>query len=111
MKYKIGQILTSNTDIDLVVETAFCKEEVTIPRGNKIIIGADKFAHHLRDGMIQPLSNDMEVEGYDTAGLAEYIFMCLKKHFPIDEWMEGYDISKDSITEEIEWALDEIGMG
>ena len=23
----------------------------------------------------------------------------------------GYDISKDSITEEIEWALDEIGMG
>lgn len=110
MKYKIGQILISNADIDLVVETAFCKEEVTIPKGNKIIIGADKLAHHLRDGMIQPLGKDTEVDGYDSSGLAEYIFMCLKKHFPIDEWMEDYEISENSIIEEIEWALDDIGM-
>lgn len=108
MKYKIGQILTSNTDV--VVERALYGEKITIPKGNKIIIGADKLAHHIRDGMIQPLAHDMEVEGYDSSGIAEYIYTCLKVHLPIDEWMEDYEISKDDIVEEIESALDEIGL-
>ena len=62
MKYKIGQILTSNQDVE--VEKALSGEKVVIPKGNKIIIGADKLAHHLRTGMIQPLGT-AEVEGYD----------------------------------------------
>lgn len=41
MKYKIGQILTSNCDIE--VEKMF-GEKVIIPKGNKIIIGADEYA-------------------------------------------------------------------
>lgn len=108
MKYKIGQILTSNRDVE--VEKALSGEKVVIPKGNKIIIGADKFAHHIRDGMIQPLSDSSEVKGYDSSGLAEYIYICLKAHLPIDDWMEDYDISKDDIVEEIEYALDEIGL-
>lgn len=108
MKYKIGQILTSNRDVE--VEKALSGEKVVIPKGNKIIIGADKLAHHIRDGMIQPLADGSEVEGYDDAGIAEYIFICLKAHLPVEEWMEEYEISKNDIIEEIECALDEIGM-
>lgn len=108
MKYKVGQILTSNTDV--VVEKALSGEKVTIPKGNRIIIGADKLAHHIRNGMIQPLADGSEVEGYDASGIAEYIYICLKAYLPVDEWMEDYEISKDHIVEEIECALDEIGM-
>ena len=108
MEYKIGQILTSNKDI--VVEKALFGDKVTIPKGNKIIIGADKLAHHIRDGMIQPLADSSEVKGYDSSGLAEYIYICLKARLPIDEWMDDYEISKDDIVEEIECALDDIGM-
>ena len=108
MKYKIGQILTSNRDVE--VEKALSGEKIVIPKGNKIIIGADKLAHHIRDGMIQPLADGSEVEGYDDTGIAEYIFICLKAHLPIDDWMEEYEISKNDIIEEIECALDEIGI-
>lgn len=108
MKYKIGQILTSSIDVE--VEKALSGEKVVIPKGNKIIIGADKLAHHIRDGMIQPLADGSEVEGYDDTGIAEYIFICLKAHLPVEEWMEEYEISKNDIIEEIECALDEIGM-
>ena len=108
MKYKVGQILTSNTEV--VVEKALSGEKVIIPKGNKIIIGADKLAHHIRDGMIQPLADDSKVDGYDSTGLAEYIFTCLKTHLPIDEWIEDYEISENEIIEEIECALDEIGL-
>ena len=108
MKYKIGQILTSKSDVE--VEKALSGEKVIIPKGNKIIIGADKLAHHIRDGMIQPLADDAEVGGYDALGIAEYIFICLRAHFPVDDWMEEYGISEGEIIEEIECALDEIGM-
>ena len=108
MEYKIGQILTSNKDI--VVEKALSGEKVITPKGNKIIIGADKLAHHIRDGMIQPLADGSEVKGYDSSGLAEYIYICMKAHLPITEWMEDYEISKNDIVEEIECALDDIGM-
>lgn len=108
MKYKIGQILTSNTET--VVEKVFSDEKIVIPKGNRIIIGADKLAHHIRDGMIQPLADDLEVEGYDSSGLAEYIYMWLESHLPLDDWIEDYEISKDDIIEEIEYALDDIGM-
>ena len=108
MKYKIGQILTSSRDVE--VEKALSGEKVVIPKGNKIIIGADKLAHHIRDGMIQPLADGSEVEGYDDAGIAEYILICLRAHFPVDDWMEEYGISEDEIIEEIECTLDDIGM-
>ena len=42
MKFKVGQILTSNEEV--VVEKALSGEKVVIPKGNKIIIGADKLA-------------------------------------------------------------------
>ena len=47
MEYKIGQIITSNEDVE--IEKVLSGEKVIIPKGNKIIIGADKFAHHIKN--------------------------------------------------------------
>lgn len=104
--YKIGQILTSKQDVELELELS--NKKVKIPKGNKIIIGADKFAHHIRDGMIQPLQKGATVEGYDTTGIAEYLYIMLRNHLPIDEMMENYEVTKQNIVDEIECALDEI---
>ena len=107
MKYKIGQILTSNRDIE--VEKMF-GEKVIILKGNKIIIGADKFAHHLKDGMIQPLQEGIIVDGYDTEGIAEYLTKKLSAIFPLEEMLEDYDIEKARFEEEIDFLLDDIGF-
>lgn len=108
MEYKIGQILTSKEDVE--VEKALSGEKVTIPKGNKIIIGADKLAHHIRNGMMQPLPENSEVKGYDASGIAEYLYIYLRNHFEIDEMLEGYDDTKERFMEEIEYALEEIGF-
>lgn len=108
MEYRVGQILTSTTNVE--VEKALSGEKVTIPKGNKIIIGADNLAHHIRNGMIQPLPKDSEVNGYDASGIAEYLYTYLRNHFEIDEMLEGYDDTKERFMEEIEYALEEIGF-
>ena len=108
MEYKVGQILTSKEDVE--VEKALSGEKVIIPKGNKIIIGADKLAHHIRTGMMQPLPEDSEIHGYDASGIAESIYTYLRKHFEIDEMLEGYDDTKERFMEEIEYALEEIGF-
>ena len=108
MKYKIGQILTSKEDVE--IEKALSGEKVIVPKGNKIIIGADKFAHHIRNGMIQPLQEGSEVKGYDASGIAEYLYIYLRNHFEIDDMLENYDDTKERFMEEIEYALEEIGF-
>lgn len=108
MVYKIGQILTATEDIK--IERALSGEKVIIPKGSKVIIGADNFAHHFRDGSIQPLAKSDTVEGYDAEGLAEYLLKFLETHFPIREMAEDYGINRDDMLHEIECALDEIGF-
>lgn len=105
---KIGQIIESK--VETKVEKALSGEVVTIPKGNKVIIGADGFAHHLKDGMIQPLGEDMEIKGYDAAGIAKYLYDRLGNCFAIDEMLENYDLSESDFVEEIEYCLDDIGF-
>lgn len=104
--YKIGQILTSTEEVE--IEKALSGEKVIIPKGNKVIIGADKLAHHIRNGFIQPLAEGSTVEGYDVTGIAEYLYIVLINHLPIDEMMEDYEVTKQEVIDEIECALDEI---
>ena len=106
--YKIGQILTSEYDVE--VEKALSGNKVIIPTGNKIIIGADNFAHHLKSGMIQPLAENIEVKGYDTKGIAEYIFSSLSRFYPIGEMFEGYEVDEKEFISDIKYTLDEIGF-
>ena len=54
--YKIGQILTSTEDVE--IEKALSGEKVIIPKGNKVIIGADKLAHHIRIGFTDKKDKD-----------------------------------------------------
>lgn len=108
MEYKIGQILTSNCDVE--IEKALSGEKVIIPKGNKVIVGADNFAHHLKNGMLQPFAKGTEIKGYDANGLAEYLYIYLRNHFYIDEMLEEYDDTKERFIEEIEYALEEIGF-
>ena len=105
--YKIGQILTSNCEME--VEKMF-GEKVVIPKGNKVIIGADNLVHHLRNGMIQPLGENIEVKGYDAEGISEFIFKWLSRFYPIDEMFEDYEVDEKEFKSEIEYALDEIGF-
>lgn len=109
MSYKIGQILTSKEDVE--VEKVF-GEKVVIPKGNKVMIGADKLAHHLRDGMIQPLPKDAELKGYDTKNIAELIYNCLDSKFNLQaDLLDEKEIEKQEFCDEIEWALSEyVGM-
>ena len=96
MEYKIGQILISKKDTE--VQMALSDEKIIVPKGNKVIIGADNLAHHIRTGMIQPLG-DAEVKGYDSKGLAEYLYTYLRNHFEIDEMLEEYDDTKERFME------------
>lgn len=108
MEYKMGQILTSKEDIE--VEKGLSGTKVTVPKGNKVIIGADKLAHHIKNRMIQRLQEGTEVKGYDSNGIAEYLYVCLRNVYPLDEMLEGYEISKENFIEEVEYMLDEIGF-
>lgn len=106
-QYKIGQILTSNREIEL--ETAISGTKIRVPAESKVIIGADKLAHHI-NGMIQPIAKDIKVDGYDAEGLTEYLMICLKNRYPLEEFFEDYDVDENDFKEEIEFALNEIGL-
>lgn len=105
--YKIGEILVSQRETE--VETIFGRKDV-IPKGNKVIITAHRLGHHIRNGMKQPLQKEDVVKGYDTEGLAEYLFTYLKRDLPMDDMMLmcDYDLTEEDIKEVIEEALDEI---
>ena len=106
--YRLNRDEFSKHEIE--VETAISGKKVKIPAGNKVIIGADKLAHHIRDGMIQPIAKNIKVDGYDAEGLAEYLMIYLKNRYPLEEFFEDYDIDENDFKEEIEFALDEIGL-
>lgn len=107
-KYKIGQYLIANQDI--VIEREMSGEKVIVPKGSKVVIGADKMAHHLRDGSIQALAKDAVVDGYDTHGIAEWIYCYLRSQYGIDYMLEDNDCTKYDLMESIENALEEIGF-
>lgn len=108
-KYAIGQILTAKHDIK--VEKAMSGEIVEVKKDSKVIIGADKLAHHWDGSMVQPLSKDIVVEGYDASGLATWIAYILLHEVPmLGDLIEDYDISAEDIESTIESALEEVGF-
>ena len=87
-------------------------EEITIPEEEKIIIGADKLAHHISSGMISPIGEDSTVEGHNAEGIAKYICLFLKAHleFDLDEMLNEYNFTMNELADEIKYALQEIGF-
>lgn len=106
--YKVGQLLVANRDIP--IEMALSGETKVVRKGSKVIIGADKLAHHF-DGCIQSLSQDATVEGHDATGLAEWIMYCLHNAIPcLTEALEDYDVNAEEVQSAIESALEEVGF-
>lgn len=109
MVYKIGEILTSKEDVE--IEKALSSVKVVIPKGTKVMIGADKLAHYLKTGRIQPLPEGTEVKGYDTENIASVIFDWLQYCFSITDYLEEIGYDREHFCKEIEWALSEyVGM-
>ena len=102
--YKVGQILKFTEDCYL----KGLGNRVKIPKGKKVIIGADGFAYHT-DGLFQPLGGAV-VEGYDTEGLANYIYANMSMHISIDEILEENGITEEDFVDELACALEAIGF-
>lgn len=110
MKCKKGQILECTEDIEM--KGALSNEKKIVKKGTKIIIGADGLLHY-QNGMIQPIPEDFEIEDdFDSKGISKYIYYMLNKQisFLFDDMIDGYDISKNEFINEIEYALEEIGI-
>ena len=108
-KYAIGQILTAKRD--LKVEKAMSGEIVEVKKDSKVIIGADKLAHHWDGSIVQPLAKDIVVEGYDASGLATWIAHILLQEVPcLADVIEDYDINVEDFQQTIESALEEVGF-
>lgn len=104
-KYNIGQIITCKEDMEL--EGVFGKK-TKVKKGTKVYIGADNFAHYL-NGMLQPLG-ESKVEGYSVEGIADWVYMWVSKNLPLDDFLDEYEISDEEFKEQIEDALEELGM-
>lgn len=111
-KYKIGDILTAKEDYE--VTTGFRATKRTIRKGSQIMIGADKFAYHMNSDMIQPLGEDMEIEGYNADGLAEFIYRFVCSNYPLGElfreYGEEFEVDSEGVKTAIADALTTIGM-
>jgi lipoate-protein ligase A len=103
-KYNIGQLLRAKEDLQL--EGCFGKTKA-IKKGTKIYIGADGFAHYL-DGTMQPLKE--KAEGFSVEGITDWLYEWLSGGFPLDDFLEDYEISEKEFKEKIADALEELGM-
>lgn len=108
MTYNIGQILTANQDI--VTEREFSGTQEVLPKGTKLIVGVDGFAHNFRDCSMMNLPEGASVSGHNPYGLSEWIYKFLKANLPIQEWLDDYEIDAEEVKACITEALEELGM-
>lgn len=108
-KLKIGQIFTIENEY--AVEYDLSGKEEIIKSNEEIVIGADRFAHYLSNGFIQPLSPKDIIEGYDTEGIAKVIYKSLSNTYYIDDFLTYHDRDTSEFIDEIADALDRyLGM-
>lgn len=109
-KLNVGQVVTWKEDQEVV--TALGEEKHIIKKGTKAWVGASKRCPMLYFSNCKSLllSKDTEIEGYSVNGLAEWIYKYLLFYFPLEEFFEDYDSTKDEFLEKIADALEEIDM-
>lgn len=106
--YKYGELLISQADT--VVEKALSGDRVVIPKGNKVVVGFDGFAHHIRNGCIQAFREGTEFDGFCNDGIVEIIYLYLLNQLPIREMLDDFDLTEDDVKNVIAEALEEIGL-
>ena len=65
--FKYGQVLVSKKET--VLEGFLTGKKTVVPKGNRIVVGFDGFAHHLNGGYIQPFGEDVRLEGFSSSGI------------------------------------------
>ena len=125
MKYKKGQCLRTTEDIEL--RTMICEKPVKVKKGTLVYIGCEKtpFVHFGNvNGKMMSLWKNAELEeGFDTDGIARWLYEYLRVHFELDEmlgWYHGikedpedletFEEEKKRFLDEISYALDDLGL-
>ena len=106
--YRYGDLLVSRQETKL--ELAISGKEVTVPAGNKVVVGFDGFAHHLRDGRMQAFEGGTRLHGFSSSGVIEAIMNTLSRELPFEGMLEAYDVTEEEFRSTLEYALDEIGL-
>lgn len=105
--YGIGQKLVFAEDR---IQAKAFGHSTLIRKGTPVFIGADKrFAHYL-NGDIQPLGDSIQVQGYNTDGLAEWVYEYVSGQMPLDDMIEEYGETKENFIKIVSEALQELGM-
>jgi hypothetical protein len=109
-KYNIGQMLELNQDVE--AETLITKTKKIRKKGTKLFVTASK-----KPVMAAYLNGDMEVldpstiiEGFSVNGISEWLYIWLRNKYPLEEWLDDYEIERDEFKEELADALEELGM-
>ena len=92
-KYRIGQILIANSDFE--IDRGFLWDKITIPKGGKVIVGADDMAYYIDGTYPRVIAKNANAEGYDPDGIANYLYNMLKSEYGIDYYLQ--DIGRTSI--------------
>ena len=108
MKFKIGQKIEVTEDF--YMEEALSDKKILVKKGDKGFVDSRGHIHYTSGNAIGKihLLKGLEVKEYDTENIAEMIFNRLKRVFDIDEFLNGYDISKDDFINEIDDVLMDI---
>ena len=105
--FRYGQLLISKEPVEI---EKFGGEKVIVPAGNKVVVGFDGFAHHLKNEFIQPFTKNTVLKGFCCDGVVETIYQYLNARFPLDDMLSDYDLTENDFREDMAYALEEIGM-
>ena len=107
-KFNIGQELVLKEDME--TKGAFGTKKLR-KKGTKLYVTASKKPTMAMypNGDIQ-IIDGAELDGFSVVGISEFLYRYLEREFPIDEFLEGYDIEEKEFKEAIEDGLEELGM-
>lgn len=105
--YQIGEVITLKENKEAIGLLGNTK---TVCKGSKAIVTADGNLRFFNGCAISLLDQNVELEGYDSYGIAEYIVHHLSCWLPVQEMLDSEGLTKNNLISEIEDALIEIGL-
>lgn len=108
MKVKIGQIMLAQQDNVMVNKTT--GQRIVIPKGSEMFVGADCRGHLVGQGVAPKLPSDFRLIGYDSRGIALFLFQTLNEKYPMRNLLEKSGYSVDGFIEDLEKSIQKLGM-
>ena len=106
--FKIGQEIVITQDFEI---EGFSGNKILVKKDDKGYVDSMGNFHYQTGaarGKIQAIKEDVDVKGYDCENIAKIIYKRLQSQFEIKEFLEGYDITIEDFTNEIEDILSDI---